>query len=156
MKYIVVLYLLSGCTFFYGSRRVAPPASENGYARADLREVSATAPSEINVQVEARVGDLAAIEQCGGLIAASLLLDEPNVKSTSTRDSGIILVVPRSHYRDVKNFYTMDRVRARGYLSHWLAPGCSMRIIGAQRALWVDSLERVDVAATASDVASRI
>ena len=51
--------------------------------------------------------------------------------------------ISRERYAEVRDLHPGDRVRVRGYLSKWMADGCSWFQEGPARVLWIDSIERL-------------
>jgi hypothetical protein len=124
----------------------------------------------VNVEIEAPIGILMPQEICGGLVTFPLLDISQTSAITATNTtgaavdpapakqmasavtfsitSGITISLPRSRYNEVRDLRPNDRVRVRGYLSKYFAEGCDWYMRDAQRYLWVDSIERLQPAAT--------
>jgi hypothetical protein len=149
-----LLLLAALCAACGGSRKVPPPATPQGYQALTGHDVLALAPTDANIEIVGAVGALASHEHCDGLLTLPLAEPAQSIAGAPAAVArimvamtgalgGAVVTLPRTRYAEVRDLKPGDVVRVRGYASTYEAQGCSVSTTGANRFIWVDSIERV-------------
>lgn len=139
---------VAGCAL----RAVPPPATPAGYEHVSLRDVDALGLDRRNVEVVGSLGPSVSYDACGGVLTyrlqdaaiGAVFLGGTNLGAAMTAmasGGSMTITIPRARYAEVRNLSAFQRVRVRGYLSHFISKGCAPLWLDPGHYLWVDSIE---------------
>jgi hypothetical protein len=153
---ILVLIAAAGCG---GVRHVPPPENAQGYRHVEIHDIALSGLKDQNVEIVAFIaaGGVRGFEDDSSdcnidtidltSAAPPNSADAASVASftASFPDLGVVeATLPRERSAEVRALAPLEKVRVRGYLSTYVAKGCSRFTEGANRFLWIDSIERVE------------
>jgi hypothetical protein len=151
--------LLSACADV-GVRRVARPSTPQGYKQVDVKDITLSGVTDQYVELVTNVEQITSHERCNGIIMVTtpqavtankqtqVVNGEHTVTTTTVVVNGdnanlVTLTLPRTRFAEVKDLQAGDRVRVRGYASQFWTEGCDWHYYNANRAVWIDTIEKL-------------